>query len=101
MDAKSRPVNGPLQRLLRIDKGSRKPTIDRDQIAIDRARADGKLQSEVHGPLLAALTVEDPQAAVFVEEVVGNKWATVSCHGRTQALWLLHECVECLIPQSD
>ena len=82
--AQSRPVIGPLQRLLRIDKGrGRRSTIDSDQMAIQRARAEGKLRSKVFGPLLAELTVEDPQAAVFVEEIVGSKWATVSAH-RTQ-----------------
>lgn len=82
--ARARPVNDSRQRLLRIDRGNRhrKGTIDSDQIAIDRARAEGKLKSHVYGPLLAELTVTDPQAAMFVEEIVGNKWATVSCDGQ-------------------
>ena len=85
--ARARPVNDSRQRLLRIDRGNRyrKGTIDSDQIAIDRARAVGKLKSHVYGPLLAELTVTDPKAAVFVEEIVGNKWATVSCDGQAHA----------------
>ena len=97
--ARARPVNDSRQRLLRIDRGNRnrKGTIDSDQIAIDRARAEGKLKSHVYGPLLAELTVTDPKAAVFVEESIGMKWATVSCDGQAHAFRLLHDCVKCFV----
>lgn len=88
---KSRPVVGPLQKLLRADRSrGNKATIDSDQQLIRGLKEKGKLKSEVHGPLMSTLKVDDPQAAIYVESVVG-KWASAWVVDNQHDLKALHD----------